>query len=143
MTYVMKENETLVSDEVVENTDLTPLLNERSIEYVRSMINRKNGSVPFYSNGEDVKMSITDYDHFPYTRYFRGVPESSRPIVAEREAGWRPRQNTCYTVNTKVEKKPVNYCFQVPCSTTLPCIPTNECRDKEKYANRECVIQYR
>lgn len=69
-----------------QNEDLTPVLNERSIEYVRSMIQRKNGHLPFYSNGQDVKMSITDYDHFPYTRYFRGVAGVDRPIIAEKRS---------------------------------------------------------
>jgi len=73
------------------------------------------------SFNEEIPELITDYDHFPYTRWFRGVAESDRPIVAERVAGWRPRNDKCYKPTTCPEVLKPRLCFQVPCSTQMPC----------------------
>jgi len=128
-----------ISDQQV---DLTPVLNEHSIEFVRDMIQRKNGSSPFYTTIDSVKNVITDYDHFPYTRYFRGVATYPEPIVAEREAGYRTVQNQCYEVNAVVPKQKVDYCFQYPCSTIRPCNP-NKRKEKNEWFDNECIVQYR
>ena len=37
--------------------------------------------------GYDFSVVGTDYDTFPYTRWYRGIAEAAEPIVAEREAG--------------------------------------------------------
>lgn len=65
----------------------------------------------------------TDMDHFPYNRYFRGMSSCDKPRVFDREAGRRPWNTKAYT-DLIPEVKPVKYegCFQVPCSTILPCV---------------------
>ena len=54
---------------------------------------------PYYSTIEDARQTKTDYDHFPYTRWYRGNPALSVPVVAERQAGWRIKNNKCYEQN--------------------------------------------
>jgi hypothetical protein len=52
-----------------------------NINNVHAQISRKKGSNPYYATlklGDEV---ITDYDIWPYTRWYRGIPEASFPIV--------------------------------------------------------------
>jgi hypothetical protein len=92
---------------------------------------------------------ITDMDHFPYTRFFRGVYNSTNPVVLEREAGWRPRRNACYSVNYCNDKGPYpNHCFETACSTVYPCHPETLQRYSDREAllvqlNKNCIVQYR
>jgi hypothetical protein len=121
--------------------DLTPELNKQSIESVRAQINGKLSSEPYFANSNTVKTSVTDMDHHPYTRWFRGVYYYPDPIVMEREAGWRPINNTCYNNVAPMVKDPEpNWCYEVPRTTTFPCNP----KQNPRYAERNmCVISYR
>ncbi len=60
-----------------------------------------------------------DYDVFPYTRWYKGIANSDKPHVAEREAGWIPKKIR----KQEKPKKPdeINLCFQAPCSVVYPC----------------------
>jgi len=79
-------------------SDLTPTITQTNIESLRGEIQKKiNG--PYFANSTTVNKVITDMDHHPYTRWFRGVYYYPEPVIMEREAGWRPIQNVCYTVN--------------------------------------------
>ncbi len=128
---------------------LTARLNEQNIETVRKGIARKNGTQPYLANNKMVTNVVTDQDHFPYSRWFRGVYYFPEPVIAEREAGWRPRHNSCYDlVVPPMEEKVPNHCFQAACSTIYPCYPEY----LTKYAdndtldgllNNSCIIQYR
>ena len=75
---------------------LDNIINKRNVNNLQDQINIKKGPVPYFSTIQTNTNVLTDYDTFPYTRYFRGVAESTVPIVAEREAGWRPRNEDCY-----------------------------------------------
>ena len=79
--------------------------NYSNIQNIRNQIELKKSPIPFYATSQDALSVITDYDTFPYPRYFRGVPASIVPIVAEREAGWRPVHPEAYA-NTN---KPIIY----------------------------------
>jgi hypothetical protein len=103
------------------------MLNSKQIRtangnFVNEIVKYKNGSVPYYSSGPS---AMTDTDVFPYTRFYRGQPKSDFPIVAEREAGWRPVRTACY--NDPVIKRETdlypNHCFQSAPSTVYPCYP--------------------
>lgn len=50
----------------------------------------KNSYIPFNPSGKEVKLMITDMDHFPYRRFFRGEYNSFEPIIHSRYAGYRP-----------------------------------------------------
>ena len=88
-------------------------------------------------------------DNFPYSRFFRGEFESTRPVVFEREAGWRKKENNCYKVQDPI--KPVNHnklCFEAACSTVYPCYLNyaSKYSDREAFLvqlNNACITQYR
>lgn len=129
---------------------LDNIINKRNIINLRDQINMKKKSEPYFSTIQTNTNVLTDYDTFPYTRYFRGVAESTVPIVAEREAGWRPRNEDCYNsyyVRAEKQKKhhdivtPRNY-FQPACSTLYPRY-VSEIDIGEIRLNENCVISYR
>ena len=111
-----------------------------NIETVRKQIAIKNSDGVLFGTSTNASNVFTDYDSFPYTRWFRGVYNSEKPIVAEREAGWRPVMNSCYTNRTTepMFDKP-NHCFQVACSTVFPCVNSN---NDNLYRN-SCINLYR
>src|SRR3990167_9801413 len=103
--------------------ELTPLINQQNVESVRRMIQLKKESRPYYANADTVTNVITDQDHFPYTRYFRGVYYYPDPIVAEREAGWREVRNSCYDLHgcSSLPTPYPKHCYQGSCSLVVPC----------------------
>ena len=133
----------------------TPIINDSNINHVRSQIKAKNSPYIYYSTIADSETTITDHDHFPYTRYFQGVSESPEAIVGEREAGFRKVNNSCYNLNPKppfdTNPYPYNYpnhCFQSACSTVHPCYPElvdiySKREEFDLILNRNCIIQYR
>lgn len=83
---------------------------------------KKTSSQPFLASYEDARSIIVDNDHFPFTRFYRGVYNDSNPIVFKREAGWRPQDNACYKMCTQLDSiPPPNVCFQSACNTTYRC----------------------
>lgn len=123
--------------------------NEKSIDSIQYQIMKKSSPEPFFATNRSVVNSITDMDHHPYTRWFRGVYYYPDPIVFEREAGWRPMHNSCYEVIQPVEREERNnLCFEAPCSTVFPCHAKIDTRyiDSSTINNRtnkECLVQYR
>jgi len=119
--------------------------NEKSIETVRAEIKRKT-SRPFLANGKIISNVITDHDHHPYSRFFRGVYYYDDPVIVEREAGFRPIENSCYDMIAPPQ--PVDdfkLCFEPPCNTIFPCNPSSSYEDREKrekYVDRMCLVQY-
>jgi hypothetical protein len=134
----------------MSNADmLTPRINQQNVEAVRRQIARKTGSVPSFATNETATHVITDIDHWPYNRYFRGVYYFPEPVIMEREAGFRELNNSCYDFNPVPQKdQQPNHCFQTACSTVYPCYPEylQKFSDKElldTMLNRACVVQYR
>jgi len=102
--------------------EITPEYNMQNIEYIRQMIAKKNSSNPYTATETSVSHIITDMDNFPYNRYYRGVATASDPIIYDREAGWRIRNDNCYKLILPMQ--PVNqpqHCFQNACTTIIPC----------------------
>ena len=64
-----------------------------NINNIKEQINRKKDSKPYFSTKENIRGVVTDYDHFPYRRFYRGKAELNKPVVIEREAGWRKVDN--------------------------------------------------
>uniref|UniRef100_A0A6C0LZE6 Uncharacterized protein n=1 Tax=viral metagenome TaxID=1070528 RepID=A0A6C0LZE6_9ZZZZ len=126
-------------------------VNQHNVNSVRKQIELKKGSDPYHATMSQSVQVLTDHDTFPYPRYFRGVPDSNVPIVAEREAGWRPRNDSCYSVNTpNLPQYPSypNNCFQSACSTVFPCYPQYASKYADLEAmhlvlNNKCIVQYR
>lgn len=128
---------------------LTPTMNQNNVEAIRTMIDAKKSCGIWYPTQNSIEHVITDYDHFPYNRWFRGVYYSDRPIVAERQAGWRDRRNNCYKMHCSGNPNPYpKHCFETACSTVYPC----NLGYLKKYAdvdalnvqvNENCIVQYR
>jgi len=123
------KNEDFTSEEI------TPLLNMHNVNSVRNMILSKKGCDPFFANNLSCLNAITDMNHHPYTRFYRGVYYYPDPIVFEREAGWRKLSNNPreYVPQTKPDFP--NDCFQPACTTIYPCY--------SKYKKNTCVSTYR
>lgn len=108
-------------------------LTTNNVNSVRYQIGLKlNYNVPYYATRDATASALTDMDHFPYKRYFRGVYYENNPIVMEREAGFRPRRDSCYTRLSIPEPNPPNYCWEYPCSTVKPCKPKSKKEDDKK-----------
>ena len=125
-------------------------INVKNVENIRYQIHQKKNPYPFYATYNDGSSVLTDMDNFPYNRYFRGVPENYKPIVFEREAGWRPIYNTCYNVEEPIkhEENKRKICFQTACSTVYPCYPdyASKYSDRDFFNvsnNNACISEYR
>lgn len=120
-----------------------------NVQSVRKMIERKNSPHPYLPTRGSVHNVITDMDHFPYTRFFRGVSYFPDPIVFEREAGWRNTHNNCYSPSCPPSNLPYpNHCYEAACSVVYPCHPQfrNRFADIDTLAvqlNDACLTQYR
>lgn len=67
----------------------------------------------------------TDMDHFPYSRYYRGMTTCEKPRVFDREAGrrqWRVEPIDVESLKKMAQPRDFQGCFQIPCSTILPCV---------------------
>lgn len=104
-------------------SELTPFINKNNVDSIRYGISLKKSSNPLLATQWLAEQTTTDLDHFPYSRWYRGVPQSSEPITSEREAGFRVRNDSCYRVNQCVpDKIPYpEHCFESACSTVYPC----------------------
>jgi len=125
------------------------VLSEQGTDHINFLIKRKMDSEPFLCNKNIVKNIVTDIDHQPYTRYFRGVYHSSEPKIFEREAGWRPRNDDCYNINYIIEdEQDIGHCFETACSTKFPCFTKFQAKynDKNKLdeiIHSNCSVEYR
>jgi len=131
-------------------TNFSKTVNDINYSNIQKQIMKKKGSSPYFATIADASSVLTDYDVFPYNRWFRGVAQSTKPIVAEREAGWRPIHNNCYDVqypsNYKEDQYP-NHCIQGSCSTIYPCNPAQDGyfnkTAKDISINNSCIVKYR
>jgi hypothetical protein len=73
-------------------------VNRSNTSEISQQIRRKKESTPYFATTKEAVSVITDYDTFPYPRYFKGEYDNYLPIVAEREAGWRPRHDDAYKI---------------------------------------------
>ena len=133
------------------SNNLTQRINDANISSIRHQIALKKSNIPHFGTSNQVSSIITDMDHFPYTRYFRGVHNSAEPVVFEREAGWRPTHDPCYKGSCdKSEENPSypSHCFEAACSTVYPCYPKYLQKISDRDAinvqlNKACIVQYR
>lgn len=64
--------------------------NQDSSAILQQMMAMKNTTEPYFVKGKDIKLMLTDMDHFPYRRFFRGVYNDPEPVIHSRFAGYRP-----------------------------------------------------
>ena len=111
-----------------------------NVNFIRDQIEAKVGRQPFFASQNAASLTVTDMDTFPYPRFYRGIYQLEEPVVMEREAGWRPRHDACYTpVKAKCTEKGPEYCWQVPCSTVFPCRAPQGNTAKEVAQQYNCV----
>lgn len=64
----------------------------------------------------------TDVSEFPYRRFFRGKADATYPSIYGRDAGYSPIENSpAFATRPPAETGLTDLCFQLPCSTILPC----------------------
>jgi len=114
------------------------------MSYLEKAKYMKNSSTVYYATQENTRQSITDFDHFPYKRFYRGVHDSSVPVIMERQAGYRKIESPCY--QEKIITKPFypNHCFEGPASVVYPCYPEylrkySDKAEMEIMLNKVCV----
>ena len=95
-------------------------------ENIRKQIQlKKNSQNTYYSTVQNNNNVLTEYDNFPFNRFWKGVPTSEYSFVDGREAGWRVRDDSCYKGGCAYENIPKpNICFQYS-YTQPPCADTN------------------
>ncbi len=131
------------------NPRLTEAINLQNVGAVRfGIANKINYNRPYYPTLDEVTAVVTDFDTFPYPRYFRGNYMDSEPRVFEREAGFRTRQDNCYRQFCPVEYTRPQFCYQNSCSTVLPCRPKEQAEYASKLEydlimKRGCIPTYR
>lgn len=118
------------------------MLNRERIENAKYMKNNINKV--YYATQGDTRQVITDFDHFPYQRFYRGVHASPTPVILEREAGYRKLEPSCYREKIIVKSEYPKHCFEGPASVVYPCYPDylRKYADKaemEIMLNRVCV----
>lgn len=127
-------------------------LQEMNLKSISEQIQKKKSSVPYIANNSQIKYSVTDMDHFPYTRYFRGEYLSDLPIICGRDAGWRPRYDNCYKnpqpISDPASVIKINHCFSGPCTTIYPCNKEtlNTLSEQHRSSielNNACIMSYR
>lgn len=100
---------------------------QKNIDAIREQIRYKNNyNLPYYPTRYHTESVLTDQDHFPYKRYFRGVYHQSNPTIFEREAGFMPHHNDCYKFISEPDMVKPKYCWQYPCTTVFPCKPDKD-----------------
>lgn len=103
-------------------------------EIIRRQIQLKTDpNMPYYCPSSVFWNVQTDVNEFPYQRFYRGKPDVSHPVVWGREAGYQKIVSSpSFIPRPQAEKGLTNLCFQMPCSTVLPCNPTNASTLKNK-----------
>jgi len=94
-------------------------INSNNYQIVANHIrNKLNYNRPYYATDT---MPVTDMDHLPYRRFFRGVYSEPQPVIFEREAGFRPLNEGCYLKKVIPVIVPNQVCWEYPCSNIKPC----------------------
>ena len=107
----------------------------RNEQIIKTEIHQKiNSNGPYYPPPREICNVKTDMNEFPYRRYFRGKRDDMNPNVWEREAGYAKWLTTIDTKNPVNESLLMgNGCFQIPCTTVLPCNPSNLYQPSKNY----------
>jgi hypothetical protein len=116
-------------------------------DIVRMAIMKKNSyDRPYYATNRTAKQVVTDFDDFPYNRWYRGVATNPNPVIIEREAGYRYVEKNCYIDKPEYTITYPKHCFEAPCSTVYPCTPEAFKKFTDQDAmnimlNRACVLK--
>jgi hypothetical protein len=102
-------------------------------DFIKQQIDLKNSSNPYFVN-QSIYSIRNEYDEFPYPKWFKGIAESEKPIIADREAGWIPKRTK--PIIKKEVKENHEHCFQTACSTIYPCYSQD---NSYLFNNKACI----
>lgn len=97
-------------------------------DFLRQNIIAKLQDTPFRFSSTNI-ITQEGRSFFPYPDWFRGEYMSDIPIIAEREAGFRPRVDTSFWKPSTGHAYP-QHCFRPGVRTKYPCYP--ECTETYK-----------
>lgn len=91
------------------------------MQRIAAEISLKRHHLPYVPKKDLVKTISTDFDCFPYKKWWRGEPLGATPVIIEREAGWRLRDDYCY-LKVYPESKGTypKHKFQGSCNLRIP-----------------------
>jgi hypothetical protein len=90
-------------------------------DYLHQQILLKKSFYPYQPDAGIIRDCVTDMDHFPYTRFYRGEYQSDKPVIYGREAGYHPVRPIRRRDEIVLSQEPEwDIFFQNPCSTLLP-----------------------
>jgi len=106
------------------------------------LIDKKNNyNIPYYATKNTIKQFPTDMNVFPYTRYYRGIYNLPMPVIFDRKVGYRKIDYPkIYDYNEGIINSPAEYYFQIPCSTTLQPVFSENNRDIPFQNSKRCVF---
>ena len=105
---------------------------------IQQQIEYKNRlSIPYTPYASNLRHVHSDVDHFPYTRFYRGQFNDTRPHIWDREAGYHRLQDGAYDAHLLYVQNPHQSPTQIPCTTVLrkhmpcrdPLCPPKACVD--------------
>ena len=74
-----------------------PIYNPKTnLDFVKAIVQQPGVVLPQNYHKLVLTQNITDVDHFPYTRYYRGQHQSDFPYIHSRCAGYRVLTNDLY-----------------------------------------------
>ena len=114
---------------------------------IRDQIMKKlDYSHPYYATNRTVGDTVTDFDDFPYKRWYRGRYDIDKPVIIEREAGYRYVEKNCNVTKADIKGEYPKHCFESACTTVYPCTAEHfkkfASQDAQNIAlNRACVYK--
>ena len=120
------------------------MLNREHATIEKAKYMKNNLNKVYYATQADTRQVVTDFDHFPYQRFYRGVYASPDPVIIERKAGYRKQEQPCYREKLIVKSEYPKHCFEGPASVVYPCYPDylrkySDKAEMEIMLNRVCV----
>lgn len=97
----------------------------------RMIVQKLNYDRPFYATTESHHI-VSEVDHFPYKQMFRGIYDDDRPYIFHREAGFHPRNDSCYKAHHTIRVSKPTYCWEFPCTHRKPCkLNETHCKNQQ------------
>ena len=90
----------------------------------KEICQKNNPNRAYYATNKTVKKFTTDFDNFPYSRWYRGQNQESRPVIIDREAGYNKINLMIAPLddrNIKFDHNLSDLCWETACSTVMPC----------------------
>jgi hypothetical protein len=111
--------------------------------FTECILRKLDYNTPYYGKLGDVMRHETDYDSFPYTKFYRSVYNSFEPTVYERKAGYRALENKYGCRAHDRDRYVPDLVFSAPGSTTYPGYPTYFYEYASEVARNNGLNRYR